>query len=355
MALAASLTTGCASMLVPSEADQPEAGKTARPKYGLDKNATQRLAAYAAFRGWDPCAMHDPVAAAKNPKLGKGDELEPDDLNGCILRTKLNEDPVPDGWRLSIELGQEFGPGRREDADPVQIGSRQVFKQRPLGGALGATMDKGRCYFYVPAIGEYATSFSVNWNGMSDRPMATSACEAGTAYLTAVLPLWADPPRRADGLTSPRLKLADQDPCEAAKELEPLFGPGNEADIRPMSPYECQFQLSFESRMKQRQQGQPGGGGSKSSGPEVEIEFTWGASVAGLTEGGRGQWTPLKIGGHSAYQDTGGMRGGCRIGIQYDKTTLGGTSRDEQIIEIQASDCELAKRAAEPVLKAAKS
>ncbi|MFC6091635.1 hypothetical protein [Saccharothrix lopnurensis] len=277
--------------------------------------------AYAAFRAIDACALHD-VEAATAVTGDKGDEITPDQdgLNGCILR--LHKSEFESTWTVFLEVGILFPPELRHEAAPETVGGMAVFtREDERGCALSKPLDDNHAI-------EVRTS---TYSGATKKP-----CDVLREYVGKLGEVWNDPPRRDSGRTSPRLSLADVDPCVAASAV--LDGVGPSAQLSPKSVFACSAV--------------PASAAPSKKSTDIEIALIMDEDPASLVAAGAREVT---IGSHRAVLIE--RATGCLSYVVWEPETEVVVDRQSgdalpslQQIRVRAGTCEAAQAAAEKVL-----
>ncbi|WNV85050.1 hypothetical protein [Umezawaea sp. Da 62-37] len=329
-------TSATTSSTTTSATDQP-ALLDAVPEAGRAKTM-----AYKGFRAIDPCALHDPTAA-QTISGDQVDELLPnlDGLNQCVLRLTRGEFAAT--WTLYLEVGADYDAGRRRDAAPETIGGRLTY--------LEDNEDGTGCDVARPLDGTSAIVLHVrNYTSRSAQDQPTIApCDLGRQYVQAAAAVWADPPRRDRGLTSPALALAALDPCEGAAALLEEYG--DAAELHPTEPFKCGARAGYGSRA---------GGKDKpkqEKKEEVTVSFAVedqplklvGQKVNGI------EHTALTVGDRKAVAAA--SKSGCRTAVVWDENTwmvadakAENAPKTYEVVVVQAPSCDTAQATADKVL-----
>ncbi|WNV83172.1 hypothetical protein [Umezawaea sp. Da 62-37] len=335
--LAAGCTGGSSSGTRSSTATSIAAQPAVNP--AIPDATRARAASYAGFRAIDPCALHDP-AAAKAVSGDQVDELLPnlDGLNQCVLR--LTQGDFAGAWTLYLEVGADYDAGRRRDAAPETLGGTLTYREESEDGT--------GCDFARPLDGTSAIVLRVrNYNRGENTP-SKAPCDLGREYVEASAAVWADPPRRDRGLTSPALTLAELDPCDAASALLPEYGDG--AELHPTGPFTCGVRAGYGSTGKDKSKE------TKKKG-EVTVSFTVeeqplklaGQKINGIDH------AAVAVGDRKAVAAS--SKSGCRTAVVWDENTwmvadakTENAPKTYEVIVIQTDTCDTAQATAEKVL-----
>jgi len=297
-----------------------------------------QAASYAGFRAIDPCALHDP-AAAKTVSGDQVDELLPDmdGLNQCVLRLTKGESAGT--WTLYLEVGAKYDAGRRRNAAPETIGDRLTYREE--------TDDKTGCDFARPLDGTSAIVLRVrNYNRGETTPKAP--CDLGREYVQAAAAVWADPPRRDRGLTSPTLTLAEWDPCDGAAAL--IEGCGDGAELHPTAPFTCGARTGYGSGGRDK---------PKEHKKKEEITVSFAVEEQPLTLAGQKtngiEYTALTVAGRNAVAAASTY--GWRTAVVWDENTwmvadakAENAPKTYEVVVIQTKSCDTAQATADSVL-----
>lgn len=329
-------TTATTAGTAVSAADQPTVNAA------VPEAIRARVVSYTRFRAIDPCALHDPTAAAAITG-DQVDELLPnlDGLNQCVLRLTRGE--FAGTWTLYLEVGAEYDASRRRDAAPETVGGALTYREN--------TDDKTGCDLARPLDDTFAIVLRVRdytSRSAQNRP-SIAPCDLGRDYIDAAAAVWADPPWRDRGLTSPTLTLAELDPCEAASALLPDYG--DNAELHPTGPFKCGARAGYGSSGK--------GGKTKEKKELAEITVSFAVEEQPLTLAGQKvngiDHTGLTIGARKAVAAA--SRSGCRTAVVWDENTwLVADAKTEnapktyEVIVIQSESCDTAQATAEKVL-----
>ena len=214
--------TSCGLVLPSEDPPGPPAGVVPAHLAGLplgtprERDVTVAAAAETGPGATDPCALHDPAAAAAvtgQPLVtGPAGPYQPyGEINSCELRTGDTLGAVPtSSWSLTTTAGVGFEPVR-DGAVPDMVGGQPVWR-----------LELGRsCEFYRPSSPGLAYRLSVRPDGGgSSRELPPGTCALARQYLTALTPRWAHPPRRSEHTPGvPTVALARLSPCEPLRPL----------------------------------------------------------------------------------------------------------------------------------------
>lgn len=281
----------------------------------------QTAKAYAAFRAIDACALHD-VEAATAVTGDKGDEITPDQdgLNQCTLR--LHKGEYESTWTIRLEVGSLLPAELRREAAPETVGGMDVFvREEERGCSLSKPLDDNHAI-------EVRTSA---YGNATKKP-----CDVLREYVGKLGGLWNDPPRRDSGQTSPRLSLAEVDPCAAAAAVLDDVGPG--AQLSPQGVFACTAVPASAQPSKQR--------------IDIEIALILDEDPASLVKTGSRE---VAVGAHRAVLAE--RATGCAVYVVWEPETevvVDQQSEDAvpslQQIRVQAGACDVAQAAAEKVV-----
>ncbi|MCP3804238.1 hypothetical protein NLX83_33690 [Allokutzneria sp. A3M-2-11 16] len=342
------LATGCSGEPAAPPSQNPEQGGGAAPagaastdlgSVQADPESRRNMAEMAIYRTWDPCALHDPTAAAK--VFGDAVALiEPSDFTSCLLRVNLDRTGSR-GWRIYTRVGSPFLEDDVAGATVLDAAGRKFHGKKSAPGSTPG------CDFVMQTSKTKTLQLQVNWGGMSTETPPKDSCEAAKEYMTAIAPFFANPPLRSEAQTEPQLPLASKDPCAPVKELVEKFrsmsveGEQPSAIVTGMSPNTCT--LSFSSRYA------PG----KKTKPQISIDYKWGIDPAEGISGGAPsrqvqiEGKPAKVEDHTARS-----LGSCMVQVQYDAMKIPAVDR-VQVVQVAAPDCQTAEEAAKIVTKVA--
>ncbi|MFT7835730.1 hypothetical protein Q5530_06240 [Saccharothrix sp. BKS2] len=310
----------------PADTAQPRGTGQAPAASGIEQAIPERdretAKAHAAFRAIDACALHD-VGAATAVTGDKGDEITPDQdgLNGCTLR--LHKSEFESTWTVFLEVGALFPPQLRHEAAPETVGGMAVFTRE----------DERGCTLSKPLDDNHAVEVRTGtYSGATKKP-----CDVLREYVGKLGEVWNDPPGRDLGQTSPRLSLADVDPCVAASAVLDDVGPG--ARLSPTSVFACSAVPASATPSKER--------------IDIEVALIMDEDPASLTRIGARE---LTVSGHRAVLTE--RATGCLAYVVWEPETevvVNGHSEDTlaslQQIRVRAGTCEAAQAAAEKVLE----
>lgn len=294
---------------------------------------------FVGFRAIDPCALHNPDAA-KTVSGDQVDELLPSTggLNECVLR--LTRGDFAGTWTLYLEVGAEYDASRRRFAAPETIGGTLTYRE--------VTDDTTGCDLARPLDDTFAIVLRVrNYNRSGENKPTKAPCDLGREYVQAAAAVWADPPRRDRGLTSPALTLAALDPCHGAAGLLDEYG--DRAELHPITPFKCGARPGVD--------GSKGKPKEKSTQEEVTVSYTveeQPLKLAGQTTNGIAH-TALTVAGRNAVAAA--SKSGCRVAVVWDENTwMVADAKSEnapktyEVIVIQTKTCDTAQATADKVL-----
>lgn len=358
----------------PGGAPAPPAVPFARGQEALGKQ-------YAAARAVDPCALHDPAAAAKVTGLS-ADSLMPDsNLSDCDL-SLTPEGSLLSVWNISAAVGKIVDSKTRAGATPEQIGGATYLR------AADTTNDGRSCRFFLdnPATGNTGgftagsatagptpsasaanppgggqeaepaprTVIELSIQRRDPKPQAKDPCQVGREYLAEIGKYWAHPALRADKLTTPELRLAQADPCGGLAGVGSAMGGPIEA--APTGPYSCTVRLAANSgdATKSRAMGSV----------SATFSIKWDPMLLMRNEKTAKEYTQITIAGRPALQKQAAgdpsnpkLPGSCAVTAVVDENVAIHESLDSadapkslQVVETRANTCELATAAAESVI-----
>lgn len=235
----AALLAGCTSTSPAPPSDKGEKQSTTtttsaapipyKPGAEADAEATH------ASRALDPCALLDPETGARAVG-GTADQLLPGpDPAECVLEV-LPEGATKsvDAWTVTATVGVPFG-----DMD-IEFGAKpQPIPKADEGSFYRQESYSGTdCTIVRPVDDESGIQLEVQAPLLEETP-TQPPCDIAVAYLEDMVDRWMKPPNRTDGLTEPRLPLAEQDPCAATVAVGEAVG--REVVAEPNDLYTCRI------------------------------------------------------------------------------------------------------------------
>ncbi|MFC0106456.1 hypothetical protein [Kibdelosporangium aridum] len=303
----------------------PAAGADApyTPDYPVAEYEKEAIPIFANLRQIDPCAMFDLEAVKKiDPQL---DSIAPgDSLGECTVNAGKSE--LAQTWSFKITLGDAAGTEQ-----PETIGDMQFQKYAPRGGS---------CQYTNPINKSHGVSLRVQWNGSNRDQPPTPACDVAKQYLTDTIAKWKTPPKRSEHKSTPALPLGTIDPCIAAKTLLN----GTEGRAKLGAPHRCTVAPKAAPTKDKT-----------APTPEIDISLEFAADPVQQIPNNPTSFKPAQVKGKPASVFQSGSR--CVISVQYSPDTLvkvdeakGSDIERTQVIEVTASSCEAANKAAETVV-----
>lgn len=314
-----------------------------------------------ALRQLDPCALLDPDAGARAVG-GSADQLVPGpDPAECTL------DVLPEGakrsvdaWTVTAEVGVSF-----DDSD-IELGGATP---QPITGAPDATFYREEsfsgtdCTIVRPLDEKYGDGSGIELEVQAPILAETPPqppCDIAIAYLESTTDRWLEPPVRSDGLTEPRLPLADQDPCAATTAIGEELG--REVLASPDSLYTCRIVFTgpaddttdrpTDTAPAKPTKPAPGDLPSlPSSEDSVEVRFTVTGDPASREPSNGIE--PVTIAGRAGSLDR-SLSDSCVVQVATtDKITVDTQDGERvQVVGVMAPSCETATQLAATVLEA---
>jgi len=335
----------------PGAGDRTSKTTTTTVRVPYVEGADAEAETFRALRLLDPCALLVPDAGARAVG-GTADQLVPGpDPAECTL------DVLPEGaqrsvdaWTVSVEVGVSF-----EDTD-LESGATPL----PIPGTPGDSFYRQKsfsgsdCTIVRPIEDRAGIELEVQAPILAEAP-SQPPCDIAVRYLENTTDRWLDPPVRADGLTVPRLPLAEQDPCAAT----PAIGQTLDAAVRaqPDNLYSCRVVFTepvtgATGRPTDTTPGdQPGTAppGGAAVGENVEVTFAFTGDPASLEP--TGGIEPVTITGHAGSLDR-SLTDKCVVQVAINDTVRVETSDGDsvQVIRVTAPSCEMATQVATTVL-----
>ncbi|ONI92809.1 hypothetical protein ALI22I_01930 [Saccharothrix sp. ALI-22-I] len=288
----------------------------------------EAAAALGTYRTIDACGLHDIEAAEKvTGDLGDSILATSDGLNHCELHLHSAENRTT--WRLKLEVGARLLSPERRELPERTLGAVEVYQRET----------ERNCTLSKPLDDLRTLELLVSPTGAGTP--AKKPCQVATEYLTETAALWSDPPERADGRTTPRLSLAEQDPCTAASAVLDTYGEG--AELNPVEVFAC------EAGPK------PDPQAPRTSAPRAtRVSFVLDSDPARLVAA-LGNAGELALGGRKAVILQQGN--GCSVYVVWDQDT--GIVEDRrartpvtalELVHISTASCESAQAAAEKIV-----
>lgn len=319
LALAAA---GCSST-VDGAATPVDAGGSVPPGpvvYGvtIGDEARARFDRFADMRTWDPCALIDPTVLQG---LGEVEsQTSRTDFDTCYAYATPPGSGRLDEWRVRLELDPSFSDYRREDAPTQSIAGTQVL-------VLTSSSSPGECDLGVPVDDERVVDLSVDWSGSGPAP--APSCDAATALVEAMVPMLADPVRRAEGRYPVATPIATADPCAAIASYT-AEGRAVQWDIDDGTLTRCTFSL---------------GNGRDAADLDVDTGVAYTDSSPSDDE------IPLTIGGFDATQRASTSGRSCTTTVRgRTEVPEGGRLESSTVVEsitARADDCDQSNDLAE--------
>ena len=176
----------------------------------------EEAALLARMRAVDVCALHDPSVAAAVTDDAPRDIAPYEGFDMCRLRMTSDAGSGLDTWELRVGVIQ-YGAQLQgqEGVIAEQIGGVTVLRRVDFSS-------DSECGYVLPfpEAGGIDLQASAQPEDRNKPP-----CTVVKEYLAAVLPIWRTMPLRPEGLTEPRLTLAEKDPCALADVALPIVDP----------------------------------------------------------------------------------------------------------------------------------
>lgn len=319
--------------------------------------------AYRALRLLDPCALLAPDAGAQAVG-GTADQLLPGpDPAECTLDVLPQgaQDSV-DAWTVSVEVGVRF-----DDTDLELGATSQPIPGTPEGSFYRQESFSGTgCTIVRPVEDGYGIELEVRAPILAEAP-SQPPCDIAIRYLENTTDRWLEPPAHADELTTPRLPLAEQDPCAATPAIADALGAAVRA--KPGSLYACRVLFTApvagatdrptdtapttsppptNSTSGDRAGKAPPGGASPGESVEITFAFTGDPASREPTSG----IEPVTIAGRVGSLDR-SQADSCVIHVAINDTVRVETEDGDsvQAIGVTAPNCETATQVATTVLE----
>jgi hypothetical protein len=325
------------------------------------------IAANAASRAIDPCALHD-IAAAEQVTGMKGQLLMPGTLNlaSCDLEVGPPEDAL-DAWRMTASAGVPLNDETVKKATPEQINNTSVLHVPDV------IRSDDSCTYMMdnsPQVTTGTPPRSTSAGGQNagqpvrtaleltvrreDTKQTASPCQVAKDYLTAVIKYWIHPAHRADQLTTPALPIGQADPCAGLVGVAPAMGGGIQVKPSRSNPYECSALPAKVS---------PG-----TNPALVTVDFTFKSdpreALQNTNTSVGDKIKPVTVAGHTgtltetpADPKNPKLAGSCRINVVVDDQVGAARFADQpnatknlQVVSTSGDTCELAQKAAESAL-----
>lgn len=205
-ALAVLAAAGCSST-VSGAATPVDAGGLVPPGpvvYGvtIGDDARARFDRFADMRTWDPCALLDPAALAAVGTVSE--QSSRSGFDTCYAYAQPAGASKYDEWRVRVELDPSFSDYRREDKPTRSIAGTTVV-------VLDEDASAGDCELAVPVDDERVVDLDLGWSASGPPP--GPACDTAASLVEAMVPLLANPVRRAEGRYPVSTPIATADPC----------------------------------------------------------------------------------------------------------------------------------------------
>ncbi|MFD1048510.1 hypothetical protein ACFQ1S_24745, partial [Kibdelosporangium lantanae] len=310
------------------------------------------IAANAASRAIDPCALHD-VAAAEQVTGMKAQVLLPGTFNlaSCDLEVGPPGDAL-DAWRMVTTAGVRLDDGTIKKATPEKIGDLSVLHVPEV------VRSKDACTYMLensPKGGAVPVRTALELSVTREETKQEKApCQVAKDYLTAVIKYWIQPAYRSDKLTLPALPIGHVDPCAGLAAVAPAMG--GRIQVRPSSasPYDCTgIPAKLEPGMNPMQ-------------VTVALKFKGDPREALQNEktSQGGKIKPVTVAGHTgtltetaADPRSPKLGGSCAVNVVVDDAVgvaefadKPNATKNLQVVSTTADTCELAQKAAESVM-----
>lgn len=275
------LAAACSVQVPGTAAPAAPTGPAAAPPVNLDARSQPYAAELARVRTLDICALHD-VRAFESITSSKAVSMrQRNRLTSCTVDTDTVQ-PVG-GWEVDLDVGPRSTTGWAS----VTLGGTAVLKNPSIDSL---------CEYIVPIAPSIGLKAEVRYSQAANtgpEPTDEQRCVTGERYLSeVVLPKWKNPPKLADGLTTPRTPLLGKDPCAAlAAGVDTIpEKKGRERTYSVIEPYGCE-------------------GSSGTAIAHYSVEFRM---LSGLLDLNGPQ---VKIGDFTAYQGTAATVGSCTFKV----------------------------------------
>ncbi|SER20119.1 hypothetical protein [Actinokineospora terrae] len=297
-----------------------------------------KVAAYPLMRRIDPCALHDPAAAARVTGA-RPDELVPGrHLNACELVLSAGDTAVRlPTWRLTATVGADRG----QRVAPEVIAGIEFTEIPPA-----STAEQGRSCRMVRGFGP-TTALELLVRHEATAPAPQTPCAVARAYLAEAGKWWDAPALRADKLTTPTLRIADLDPCAGLTSVASELGQGVRASLP--HPHGCSLLAT------KGEPGQPGAG----KGARLTVELGMAIDPRALLDNATPGYVAVTVAGRPGVSTRRPAAAGstCELAVVADDTvtvradqTRDGARAAVQVVTVSAAECPLAVRAADGVL-----